>query len=136
MGVCPVCRPVMRDDREGAFTDCTIPSERLGELDHQPGRALAESVVNADVHPVLEFEAQAQAVVGEDGRGAECGEGGEYRSGSGLGREAQPPPDVLPQLDLCRNLVAVDESAGVVPSHTAASVAEFFPQSPGGVPAV
>ena len=51
---------------------------------------------------MLEFEAQAQAVVGEDGRGAECGEGGEYRSGSGPGREAQPPPDVLPQLDLCR----------------------------------
>ena len=91
--------------------------KRLRKLEHKPARVLAETVIDADVHVVLEFHTQTQPVVGQHVFHAQPAQFGEYRAATCPRHATYAAVNVLAQLHLGRQLVVVDVTSGVIAAH-------------------
>ena len=93
-------------------------SESFVDVEHEARlSALAEAIVQADVHVFLEFPAVAYSVVGQHVREAHRAELVEHRACAHPCHESVALPHFLPQLHLRFHLVLVAVSAYIVAAH-------------------
>ena len=95
-------------------TSCGHGSEGFVEIHEEAARLAAETVVEADVDPLLQLPAEADAVVGERLAPVEAVEAREDVARAAPHRAADAPPDALAQFDLESNHIVVHIAALIV----------------------